>query len=425
MKPLASVALFAALLLARWSAASAQNSPMPQTAADKSADKPLALADVLALGLAQNPALAQADLDVQIAQGRAVQAGLYPNPMLMAIGDEMGAGQGKQGGIITAPMMTQTIITAGKRKLDIAIANRKLDQAGLAAVRQRVELNIAVRQAFYDVLTARRRLATLTDLEKVAAQSVETTQKLLDAKQVAQLDLLQVQVENERILAEQEAAQREAAAAWRRLAATIGMPRLEEKVLAGDLAAPLPLFDYARSQDFLVENHPEVEYARVGIIQAELMLRRERAEVFPNVTVGAGYVRSNHDKMDEWMFQVSAPVPLWNRNQGNIQARRTEMGRSIREVERVQNDLTSRLATAHGNYAAAAARADRYAKKILPAARRAYEIAFAAFKGGQFEYLRVLQAQRAYQEATLEYVRALGEAWRAASEIQGLLLIEE
>jgi cobalt-zinc-cadmium efflux system outer membrane protein len=379
----------------------------------------------MALALAQTPALAQADLDVQIAQGRAIQAGLYPNPTLMAIGDEMGGGKGMQGGIVTAPMVTQTIITAGKRKLDIAIANRKLDQAGLAVVRQRLELNIAVRQAFYEVLTARRRLSTLDELKKVTGQSVETTQKLLDAKQVALLDLLQVQVEHERVLAESEAAQRDAAASWRRLAAKIGLPRMEETALAGDLETALPAFDYAKSQDFLVDNHPEVEYARVGITQAELMLRRERAEVFPNVSVGAGYVRSNHDKMDMWMFQVGAPVPLWNRNQGNILARRTEVSRSIREVERVQNDLTSRLATAYGDYAAAQARADRYAKKILPAARRAYEIAFAAFKGGQFEYLRVLQAQRAYQEAMLEYVRALGDAWRGASVIQGLLLIED
>jgi cobalt-zinc-cadmium efflux system outer membrane protein len=36
----------------------------------------------------------------------------------------------------------------------------------------------------------------------------------------------------------------------------------------------------------------------------------------------------------------------------------------------------------------------------------------------------VLQAQRAVQEANLEYIRALADAWRAASEISGLLLEE-
>ncbi|MBX9583267.1 MAG: hypothetical protein K2X87_23445 [Gemmataceae bacterium] len=34
----------------------------------------------------------------------------------------------------------------------------------------------------------------------------------------------------------------------------------------------------------------------------------------------------------------------------------------------------------------------------------------------------MLQAQRAVAEARLEYVRSLGEAWRAASEVAGLML---
>jgi cobalt-zinc-cadmium efflux system outer membrane protein len=48
-----------------------------------------------------------------------------------------------------------------------------------------------------------------------------------------------------------------------------------------------------------------------------------------------------------------------------------------------------------------------------------------AYQGGQFEYLRVLQAQRSVAEANLEYVRDLGNLWRSASEIAGLLLEED
>ncbi|HYT94260.1 MAG TPA: hypothetical protein VEL76_36425, partial [Gemmataceae bacterium] len=50
------------------------------------------------------------------------------------------------------------------------------------------------------------------------------------------------------------------------------------------------------------------------------------------------------------------------------------------------------------------------------------ELSRKGYQGGQFEYLRVLQAQRALAEANLELVRALGEMWRAASEIAGLML---
>ena len=45
-----------------------------------------------------------------------------------------------------------------------------------------------------------------------------------------------------------------------------------------------------------------------------------------------------------------------------------------------------------------------------------------AYQGGQFEYLSVLAAQRAVAESNLEWVRASGEMWRAASEIAGLMV---
>jgi cobalt-zinc-cadmium efflux system outer membrane protein len=94
-------------------------------------------------------------------------------------------------------------------------------------------------------------------------------------------------------------------------------------------------------------------------------------------------------------------------------------------VDRVQNDLAGRLATAFGQYASARQRAERYRREILPAAQESYRLTLLAFRGGQFEYLRVLQAQRTIAEANLSLIQALSEQWRAASEIAGLLLEEE
>src|SRR5262249_31685689 len=117
--------------------------------------------------------------------------------------------------------------------------------------------------------------------------------------------------------------------------------------------------------------------------------------------------------------------PIWNRNQGNILATQAQIGEAIQEVGRVENDLVRRLATAFGTYTAGRQRADRYRKSILPRAQESYQLALQAYKGGQFEYLRVLQAQRSLAEANLEYVRSLGEMWQSASEIAGLMLEDE
>lgn len=382
--------------------------------------KLLGLADLVEMSLIQNPALAQAGLGIDGARGQVRQAGLYPNPTVTVTGDEMG----REGGIITAPMVSQEIITAGKRRLDVAIASRKYDQATLGLMRQRFILIGAVRQGFFEVLTAQQRVTTLTSLEQIAKNAYDNTRRLLEAKQVAQLDLLQVQVELNRIQAELGASKREQTAAWRRLTATIGVPNLQETPLAGSIESELPAYDFESSKIQLVENHPEVGIARVGVDQAQLTLRRNEVQAIPNIMIGGGYVRNNMDRADQWMFQVGVPIPVFNRNQGNIMTARADVGKSMQEVPRVQNELLGRLATAFGNYAAAKERVDQYRKLILPTAQQANKIALDAYKGGQFEYLRVLQSQRTLLEANLEYIRALGEAWRAASEISGLLLEE-
>ena len=50
-----------------------------------------------------------------------------------------------------------------------------------------------------------------------------------------------------------------------------------------------------------------------GIV-VPMVNHRAEAEAIPNVTAGAGYVRQNENRSDDWMFHFSVPVPLYNRN---------------------------------------------------------------------------------------------------------------
>lgn len=379
-----------------------------------------ALDDLIRLSLDQNPALRQAGLDIDAARGRAIQAGLYPNPHVGVNGEEIG----RQGGIHTFPLVSQEIVTGGKLRLSRMVADRQVDQATLGLLRQRYVLLTTVRQGYFEVLALQRRVEVLTELERLAKQAYENGQKLRKAEEIHELDLLPLQVELERLRADLDASQREKVAAWQRLAANIGLPTLPLTPVAGSLELPLPKYDFEQARTFMLEEHPEVQSARVGITRAQLALKREEVEPIPNVTLAGGYTQNFNERQSQAQYTVSVPIPVFNRNQGNIFAAKTELARAVQEVSRVQNDVAGRLATAYGQYTAAHERAERYRTSILPNARRTYQLSLDAFKGGQFEYLRVVQAQRMIAEANLEYTRALGDAWRAASEIAGLLLEE-
>jgi cobalt-zinc-cadmium efflux system outer membrane protein len=382
----------------------------------------LTLDAVIRTALEQNPRLGRAALAVDAARGRYTQAGLYPNPIFAFAADELGDRTGPPG--ILSPQVSQEVVRGGKLRLAQAVAAREIDQASLALLAERYELIGDVRAGFYEVVALRERAAILRDLVRLADEAVGLSRKAFEAKQVARLDLVQLEVEAERFRADAEAVEQELPAALRRLTATVGDPRLPLPALAGALDGPLPEYDLGRATEAVLAAHPEVLAARVGVERARAALRRAEAEPVPNVTVAAGYTRQSQNRSNDWLLGMSVPLPTWNRNQGNVRAAQAEVGMAGRDVGRVENELAGRLALAFRAYAAAKRRAERYTAAILPRAEETYALSLRAFRGGEFEYLRVLQAQRAVAEARLEANRSLGEAWRAAAELSGLLLEE-
>jgi cobalt-zinc-cadmium efflux system outer membrane protein len=74
---------------------------------------PLTLPNLLQWTMDNHPRLAQAGFAIEAAKGRALQAGLYPNPKLELRADEVADRTGPEG-IITAPDVSQEIVTGGK-----------------------------------------------------------------------------------------------------------------------------------------------------------------------------------------------------------------------------------------------------------------------------------------------------------------------
>lgn len=383
---------------------------------------PAQVDEFVKIAVQQNPRLAKARFAIDAAQGRYIQAGLYPNPDLSANWDEIGDRTGP-GGILTLPKISQPLVTGHKLSLAQKVVATEVDRSALAVMTERFSVIGTVRADFYDTFALQKRIEILTHLVQIADEAVKIGTTLLENKQIARLDLLTLEVERERFRADAEAAERELPAARRKLAAAVGDPRLPVGVIGGDFET-LPLYDANETQKVVLASHPEVRSAKLGVERAQAALNRAQAEPIPNVSVYSGYVRQYEFKSNDFTVGFSTSIPVWNRNQGNIRAAQAEVGVAQQEVGRVENDLADRVATAFRVYASSRERAERYRADILPRANESYELSVRAFKGGQFEYLRVIQAQRAVAEARLEYNRSLGQAWKAAAELSGLLLQE-
>src|SRR5262249_31308749 len=133
---------------------------------------PLHLVDLEQMALRRNPTLAQAAASVEASQGKAQQAGLYPNPTIGYIADQVGA-QGSAGEIQGA-FVQQTIITAGKLRLSRAKYAQEATEAAIRATSQQLRVLNGVRLRFYEVLAVQRRVDLHRRLLKNVEESLRT-----------------------------------------------------------------------------------------------------------------------------------------------------------------------------------------------------------------------------------------------------------
>ncbi len=382
----------------------------------------MSLDDLVSLSLQRHPKLQQAEFAVEAARGKAAQARLYPNPLMTITGDEITDRTGPSG--IWSPMVTQEIVVPRKRTLDIAAACRDIDRTTWLVAAQRTASITAVRQAYFDLLATQARAEVQDALLHFSEQSVVKVSKLHAEGKLSRVDMLQLEVDQERFRADADAAHAEVPSAFRRLAAAVGVTDLPQTTIVGSLEAPLPQYDLDITRRLVLEVHPEKFAAQVAADKARLALERARVEPKPNVTVGSGYIWQGQNRSHDFGVSVAFPLPTWNRNQGNIMAARATLGDAEREVCRVETDLVDRLATAYRDYSSASRKVGRYRDAVIPRARELFQLAAQAEMAGQLDSLKVLEAQRSVEQARLEYVKSLGDAWKAAAAIAGLLLEE-
>ena len=381
--------------------------------------KSLTLADVERLALENNPVITEATSHIEAAEGQRIQAGLYPNPQVGYHATEIGnlGTSGSQGGFVS-----QRVITGGKRRLDLAIANQELDEAFQFYEAQKTRVLNDGRIRFYDALVARRRVELTLELVSIADELVGYSQKLIDARQVSENDLLQAEIEAESSKILLDNASNEDLESWRRLAAAIGISEMEAAPLEGNLEEGTPNYRWDEVVSQLSEQSPELNAAWIRVERARYVLERAGREKIPNIDLFAS-VRHNNITNDEVAnVQLGIPLPIFDANQGNIYRAEADLMAAEAEVRRVELDLQDRLAIVFRRHGNARQQADRYQQRILPRANKSLSLVTKAYSLGQTDYLGLITSQRTYIRSHLAYLDALQALRESTVLIEGQLL---
>jgi cobalt-zinc-cadmium efflux system outer membrane protein len=396
--------------------APAADSPPPAQSAS------LTLADLEQAALRGNPTLAQAAANVEASRGRALQSGLYPNPTVGYEADRINAAG--SAGEMQGLFIDQTIVTAGKLRLSRAKFGQEVSQMEAQALAQQYRVLNGVRTRYYQLLAMQRLLDVRADLLKNAEDAVTTTEQLKNVGAANKPDVLQAHIEARQEKVALENARALYDAAWQQLAAFVGDPCLPLGRLDGNLDASGAAPDYDTALTHLLEASPELQIARAEITRNQIGLKREQVEPIPNIQARVSNGYDFETRNDVTSVQLGVRLPLFDKNQGNIQTAHAQLAYAQQNLCRVQLSLRQRLARTHARYRTPLATVEEYRDHSLPDAKEAYELYLDSFRNRTAAWPQVLVAQRTYFQISVDYVEALEQLRRSETAILGLLLVD-
>ena len=386
----------------------------PQSAAAAAAE-PLSLAKAIELALAGNPEVAAAKRQWEATEGQVLQGRSRPNPELAYSLEDTRSKTRTQSWQLNLPLEL-----GGKRaaRTKAAEKTREQAQAQLAELQATVRANVAA--AYFDVLTAQERLVLARDSAALAKSSTDTVSKRVAAGKVSPVEESKARVAEAGVRVELAQAASEQRNALSRLFALLGRIDAPYTVLEGK-AENLPSVPSLADLQPLISSAPGVVLARIEVDRRKALTALEQSKRVPDVTVSVGMQRSNETQRNVLLFGVSVPLPVFDRNQGNLLEALKLEDKARDELQGASVRLHSEVAQARERLSTITAEVQSLQQEVLPGAKSAYDAATIGFENGKFNFLEVLDAQRTYFTAKSQYLKALGEAHRAAADIDRLL----
>jgi len=376
----------------------------------------LSLDSALARAFANNPELAAARWEIDIAQGARQQAGLIPNPVLSVDAEDT-----RRDSRTTSVKLSQALELGGKRGARIDVASRGQELAALELERRRNQLRADVLDAYYTALRAQERTQLAGRSLALAERGVAVAQGRVNAGKASPVEATRAQVQLAEVRLELNRGQMEQDNAYRRLAMVTGAATSD---FAGVQEQPQALAALPAPAQLLgrLPETTELRLAEQEVVQREASLGLEKAQRIPDldVSVGSQYDASARERVN--LVGLSMPLPLFNRNQGNVlsAARRADQARDLRNATELRLRTETRQALEQWN--TARGEVQSFNQTILPAAQRAVDSATQGFEMGKFSFLDVLDAQRTLIGARTQYLAALAQttdAWVRIERIYG------
>ncbi|MFT3903867.1 MAG: TolC family protein [Niabella sp.] len=317
----------------------------------------VSLKDADSIFVAKNFQLLASSMNIESQKAQVIQAKLYPNPVLTTAFNaydpdgkkvfHIGGNNGQ-----ASVQLEQLILLGGKRKSEIELAKTNTAIAELEFQQLLRQLKFKLHT---DLFTAGQQKLLLRQYDKqldllnmlLVAYEAQAAKGNIPLKDVVRLKGAYLNLNNDR--SEIVKNFHEAQNSLQTLLQTSSIIefRFSEKEIEKYIQAK-PLSEL---QAAALQNTPELQISRQNKQLAEQYFQYQKRLAVPDITVAASYDRNSGAFRNELNAGISIPLPLLNRNQGNIRSAQLKIKEAGYNQDAVQTDILNSLQNAHAFYA--------------------------------------------------------------------------
>ncbi len=389
------------------------------------AEQPLTIDDAVREAIDHNLTLAAERYSVSVARARVVTAGLRPNPVFTynaMLPDRTIFDQNVNPveHVVRADVVVEG---GGKRGRRIEAAEQAVSVAELQLVNTMRTIVLDVQNAFTDVLLARANLALARDSLAAFDAVVNVNVERVRAGDLAPAELSRSQLAALQFRNDVRQQESKLAIAVNRLKTLLGRTAPGPLDVVGELGrdhTPIAVEDIRR---LALERRPDLEAARRDQARSSADLRLQIAQGKIDYTISGEYHRQTAPKDvagNQYGVYLSVPVPIFNRNQGEVARARQEEQQAAARVKALEAEVLNDVEAAYQQYSAARDVLCTIEAQMLQRARDVREATEYAYRRGEASFVEFLDAVRAFNDTMQSYNEARADFARSLYTIDSI-----
>ena len=365
--------------------------------------------------------------NLSVAEAKIVTARLRPNPVFSAGLDYIdflrAFNHENQGGPTEWNARTDFVLErGGKREARISVAETSRDVAKLNLLNTTRGLVLDVQNAFIDVLQAKDNAALARENLAAFQGIVTVNQTRVAAGDLSKVELVRTQVAALQFQSALRQAESKLRIAINKLQLLIGraVPSPTFDVV-GDLQRAGPPLELPQLTSQALQMRPDVLALRRDQARSQAELRSQLAQGKVDYTVGTEYHREFHNGNASALgVFFSAPIPLFNKNQGEIERARQEMAQAEARVKALEASVESDVRNAWLQYTTSRDLLDSIERGLLTQAKDVRDTMEYSYRRGEASLVEFLDAQRAFNDARQSYNDARADFARSLYTIESV-----